>query len=127
MTTKQLSFPREKIKILLLEGVHSAAAERFAEYGYKCEIIKKALTEEELLKAFDETQHWASRTADGFVGLKHFLVNVLGNKRGFAYAPSAAMVNALVDRGVFEIFDVPSNSGGAYNVKAIRRKSVMPI
>lgn len=85
------------------------------------------LTEEELLKAFDETQHWASRTADGFVGLKHFLVNVLGNKRGFAYAPSAAMVNALVDRGVFEIFDVPSNSGGAYNVKAIRRKSVMPI
>lgn len=85
------------------------------------------LTEEELLKAFDETQHWASRTADGFVGLKHFLVNVLGNKRGFAYAPSSAMVNALVDRGVFEIFDVPSNSGGAYNVKAIRRKSVMPI
>lgn len=31
---KQLSFPKEKIKILLLEGVHQSALEHFADHGY---------------------------------------------------------------------------------------------
>jgi D-3-phosphoglycerate dehydrogenase len=45
------SFPREKIKILLLEGIHQACVERFAQAGYHAESLKPALSEEELCQA----------------------------------------------------------------------------
>lgn len=47
---KRYSFPREKMKILLLEGVHQACTDRFSQAGYQPELLKNALTEEELLK-----------------------------------------------------------------------------
>ena len=47
---KRYSFPREKMKILLLEGVHQACTDRFSQAGYQPELLKSALTEEELLK-----------------------------------------------------------------------------
>jgi D-3-phosphoglycerate dehydrogenase len=48
---KQFSFPPEKMKVLLLEGVHPAAVERLAQAGYKAEVIKHALSEPELAEA----------------------------------------------------------------------------
>ena len=47
---KQYSFPREKMKILLLEGVHQACVERLVQAGYQPELLKNALSESELLK-----------------------------------------------------------------------------
>jgi len=47
---KQYSFPREKMKILLLEGVHQACVERLTHAGYQPELVKNALSEAELLK-----------------------------------------------------------------------------
>jgi D-3-phosphoglycerate dehydrogenase len=47
---KRYSFPREKMKILLVEGVHQACTDRFSQMGYQAELLKNALTEEELLK-----------------------------------------------------------------------------
>ncbi|MCB0319190.1 MAG: phosphoglycerate dehydrogenase [Bdellovibrionales bacterium] len=44
------SFPKEKIKILLLEGIHQAAIDVFEESGYSVESSNAALSEEELLK-----------------------------------------------------------------------------
>lgn len=47
--TSTTSFPKEKIKILLLEGVHPAALKLFDEYNYSdIEIIKGAMSEDEL-------------------------------------------------------------------------------
>lgn len=48
--TKQYSFPREKMKILLLEGIHQACVERFSQAGYQAELLKPAMSEEELLE-----------------------------------------------------------------------------
>jgi D-3-phosphoglycerate dehydrogenase len=48
---KQYSYPKEKMKILLLEGIHPACVERFAAAGYHAELVKGALSEEELLGA----------------------------------------------------------------------------
>ncbi len=45
---KQYSFPPQKMKILLLEGIHPACAERFAQSGYQAELNKAALSEDEL-------------------------------------------------------------------------------
>jgi D-3-phosphoglycerate dehydrogenase len=47
---KRYSFPREKMKILLLEGVHQACTDRFLQAGYQPDAVKNALTEDELLK-----------------------------------------------------------------------------
>jgi len=47
----KVSFPRDKIKVLLVEGIHAAAVNRFKEAGYtNVETRKPALSEAELLK-----------------------------------------------------------------------------
>jgi D-3-phosphoglycerate dehydrogenase / 2-oxoglutarate reductase len=44
------SYPKEKMKILLLEGVHDVAVSRFADAGYSVETHAQAFSEEELLQ-----------------------------------------------------------------------------
>jgi len=44
------SFPKSEIKILLLENVHSVAAEAFASEGFQVETVKTALPESELVQ-----------------------------------------------------------------------------
>lgn len=49
---EKTSFPKDKIKILLLENIHPSAVECFNEAGYtNVKSLKSALTEEELIKA----------------------------------------------------------------------------
>ncbi|MFN8166172.1 MAG: phosphoglycerate dehydrogenase [Bacteroidia bacterium] len=49
------SFPKEKIKVLLLEGVHPAAIRMFEEAGYTdLETAKGAMSEEDLLKRISQ-------------------------------------------------------------------------
>ncbi len=48
------SYPKEKIKVLLLEGVHQSAVQCFEEAGYKPKLEKKAFTEDELLEVISE-------------------------------------------------------------------------
>lgn len=51
METTKTSYPREKIKILLLENISNAAAERFTNNGYQnVERLSKALPEDELIQ-----------------------------------------------------------------------------
>lgn len=45
-----LSYPKHKIKVLLLENVHSNAERLFREEGYQVEIIGRALSEDELIE-----------------------------------------------------------------------------
>jgi D-3-phosphoglycerate dehydrogenase len=52
--TKRYSYPKEKIKILLLEGVHPAAVERFTESGYTAEVRTSAMSEEQLLEVIPD-------------------------------------------------------------------------
>ncbi len=50
--TRQLSFPKEKIRILLLEGIHAAGEQALQESGYAAiEKAAAALPEEQLLRA----------------------------------------------------------------------------
>lgn len=52
---KQYSFPPNKMKILLLEGVHPACVERLAQSGYQAEVQKGAWSEEELSERIGAT------------------------------------------------------------------------
>lgn len=47
---KEFSYPKSEIKILLAENIHPSGVEIFQRDGFKVQQVKKALTEEELLK-----------------------------------------------------------------------------
>lgn len=49
--TKQFSFPPEKMKVLFLEGVHTAAVERLQQSRYRAQLVKQAYSEDELCQA----------------------------------------------------------------------------
>lgn len=46
--SRSLSYPKNRIKVLLLEGVHPQAVDIFEKEGYQVEYLATALTEEEL-------------------------------------------------------------------------------
>ncbi|MEP3209649.1 MAG: phosphoglycerate dehydrogenase [Maribacter sp.] len=47
---RNISYPKNRIKILLLENVHPAAFDNLSEDGFSVELIKHSLSEEELVK-----------------------------------------------------------------------------
>jgi len=47
---RSLSYPKNRIKILLLENVHPAAFDNLSEDGFSVELIEESLSEEELIK-----------------------------------------------------------------------------
>ncbi|MFH6604250.1 phosphoglycerate dehydrogenase [Maribacter algicola] len=47
---RNISYPKNRIKILLLENVHPAAFENLSEDGFSVELVDKALPEEELIE-----------------------------------------------------------------------------
>lgn len=51
---KKLSFPKSRIRVLLLENIHPIAAERLEQEGYQVEQISRSLTESELLDKIED-------------------------------------------------------------------------
>ena len=52
------SFPKEKIKILLLEGIHPSAVDLFQKAGYtQIESLKQALSEAQLIERLQDGVH----------------------------------------------------------------------
>ena len=47
---RSLSYPKNRIKILLLENVHPAAFDNLSEDGFSVELIEKSLSEDELIE-----------------------------------------------------------------------------
>ncbi len=47
---RKISYPKNRIKILLLENVHPMAFENLSEEGFSVELLKHALPEEELME-----------------------------------------------------------------------------
>ncbi|MDC6365014.1 MULTISPECIES: phosphoglycerate dehydrogenase [Flavobacteriaceae] len=47
---RKISYPKNRIKILLLENVHPAAFENLSNDGFSVELVKHSLTEEELIE-----------------------------------------------------------------------------
>ncbi|MEB8329410.1 phosphoglycerate dehydrogenase [Flavobacteriaceae bacterium KMM 6897] len=47
---RKISYPKNRIKILLLENVHQAAFENLSNEGFTVELVKSSLTEEDLIE-----------------------------------------------------------------------------
>lgn len=50
------SFPKEKIKVLLLENIHHKAVNFFEKEGYQVELYNKSLEEDELIEALEDVR-----------------------------------------------------------------------
>ena len=49
-----ISYPKNRIKVLLLEKIHKQAVKIFTEEGYRVETVSKSLTEEELAEKIED-------------------------------------------------------------------------
>lgn len=78
------------------------------------EIISK----EELFRKLNESENWAKKLRDNFVGLKHFVTNYLGSI-GYDYRSSYELINQLEEEGLIELYDY-QGSNNLYPVTAIR-------
>lgn len=78
----------------------------------------EVITKDELLKKLGESENWAKRTRDNFVGLKHFVTNYLGSI-GYDYRSSYDLINQLEDEGIVELYEYQGKNN-LYPVTAIR-------
>lgn len=76
------------------------------------------ITKEELLSKLSESENWAKRSRDNFVGLKHFVTNYLGSQ-GFDYRSSYDLINQLEEEGLLELYDFKGKNN-LYPVTAIK-------
>lgn len=71
MFVENVSYPREKIKFLLLEGVHPVACQRLKEHGYSVEMIPSSLNSDELNSKITDIHILGIRSKTK-VNLEHF-------------------------------------------------------
>lgn len=104
---QKYSYPKEKIKILLLEGIHPSAIKAFgdAEYG-SCDIRSAALSEEELIEEIDAVHILGIRSKT------QLTKNVIENARSllavgcFCIGTNQVDLNAAMKNGV-AVFNAP--------------------
>ena len=51
---REISYPKNRINILLLENIHTDAYEKFTKDGFTVETVGRGLSEEELIENFNE-------------------------------------------------------------------------
>lgn len=78
----------------------------------------EVITKEELIRKLYDSENWAKKTRDNFVGLKHFVTNYLGSI-GYDYRSSYELINQLEEEGMIELYDY-KGSNNLYPVTAIR-------
>jgi D-3-phosphoglycerate dehydrogenase len=103
----QLSLAKEKIKVLLLEGIHPKAVENFQEAGYtNIEILSKALPEKELIEKLTDVRIIGIRSAT------QMTASVIQNAKKliaigcFCIGTNQVDLNAARDRGI-PVFNAP--------------------
>lgn len=83
--------------------------------------FKKEITKDIFLEELRRSEKWANESADGFVGLQNFLVNILGAK-GYEFQAVRELVKILEREHVVEIY-THNSSKNERGVTAIRFKN----
>lgn len=65
--------------------------------------VFKAITKREMLDRIGASERWAEENSDGFLGLKSFVHNYLGNA-GFDYSASWDMIRQLEEEGLIQVY-----------------------
>lgn len=82
----------------------------------------QVINKDELLRKLSDSENWAKRTRDNFVGLKHFVTNYLGSI-GYDYRSSYDLINQLEEEGSIELYEYQGKNN-LYPVTAIRTAEI---
>ncbi|HOZ51219.1 MAG TPA: phosphoglycerate dehydrogenase [Chitinophagaceae bacterium] len=103
---KKESFPKHKIKVLLLENIHSTAISLFNLEGYQIECCKEALDEDELIEKINDIHILGIRSKTNITArvLEH--ANKLMCIGTFCIGTNQIDLNACNDKGIV-VFNAP--------------------
>jgi hypothetical protein len=65
------------------------------------------LTREILIRELKKSIEWANESADGFVGMTSFIINIMG-KKGYEFEETKKLIRILREEGVLEIYNFTS-------------------
>ena len=125
MTEQETSFPKGKMNVLLLEGIHDQAQEAFKEEGFPVESFKRGMGEEELKERIGEIYILGIRsktklTAPVFSGAKKLLV--VG---AFCIGTEHIDLAAASKRGVAVFNDEFSNTRSVAELALVQAASLL--
>lgn len=107
MATAATSYPKEKIKILLLENISNAAAQNFTKQGYtQVERMGKALSEAELIAAIKDVHILGIRSKTNITPKVLEAAKKLQAIGCFCIGVNQVALNAATDYGV-AVFNAP--------------------
>jgi len=107
METTKTSYPKEKIKILLLENISERAVKRFTSNGYtNVERLSKALPEEELIKKMKEVHLLGIRSKTQITSAVLNNAEKLQAIGCFCIGTNQVNLNAATEKGV-AVFNAP--------------------
>lgn len=100
------SFPKHKIKVLLLEGVHPESVRRFEDEGFSVEAHKGAMDEKELLKAIKDVHILGIRSKTQITGAIFKKANRLLAAGAFCIGTNQVDLAAAKIQGI-PVFNAP--------------------
>jgi D-3-phosphoglycerate dehydrogenase len=103
---RALSYPKSRIKVLLLENIHPKAAEIFLSEGYQVEMVKSALSEEELCNRIKDVSILGIRSKTILTAKVLQAANRLICAGAFCIGTNQIDLNAALTRGVC-VFNAP--------------------
>ena len=100
------SYPRSRIRMLLLENIHPAAVERLEEAGYSVETVKGALDEDDLIEAIKGVHVLGIRSKTNVTRRVLEQADRLMAVAAFCIGTNQIDLDACADRGV-AVFNAP--------------------
>ncbi len=104
--SRALSYPKNRIKVLLLEGVHKDAVNLFEREGYQVEYLKTALAEEELVEKIADVNVLGIRSKTQVTGKVIQSAKRLINVGAFCIGTNQIDLEACSRHGV-AVFNAP--------------------
>jgi D-3-phosphoglycerate dehydrogenase len=104
--SRSQSYPKSRIKVLLLENVHPVAVQLFEQEGFNVEIRKGALDEDELIEAIRDVSILGIRSKTNVTArvLEH--ANKLMSVGAFCIGTNQIDLNACTEKGI-AVFNAP--------------------
>lgn len=103
---RAISYPKSRIKVLLLENIHSRAAEIFLAEGYQVETEKHALSEEELLERIKDVSILGIRSKTMLTEKVVAAASRLLSVGAFCIGTNQIDLNATLSKGIC-VFNAP--------------------
>ncbi|MBC8154472.1 MAG: phosphoglycerate dehydrogenase, partial [Bacteroidetes bacterium] len=104
--SRSQSYPKSRIKVLLLENVHPVAVQLFEEEGFNVDIRKGALDEDELIEAIRDVSILGIRSKTQVTGRVLANANKLMTIGAFCIGTNQIDLDTARDRGI-AVFNAP--------------------